>query len=289
MNLAQIQQKTLELLGDAAEGSSTFVPNGDYTNLNAAIQWAQEQAATELGLTFFFESSLPVVAQAPPVGMPTTPGAYGGVAIPSDCIELVRVAIGVAPSSGTLVAPQFLFTGISMEAYLSIYTSTDEGTWTSPDDSVIIDSGQGTTRVWVEPQTGYTGGATATLELSVTGGKYSGQNFTQEFSCWDPNVDFEMTSSSFNPNPNEEFTVSGQNLGFPGGTLNGSQPGLMNWSSSSNCTLVSGQNTDVVTFSVNSDANPGDQITIYLEYIYVVVNTYTFSAPNLSIPVGSSN
>jgi hypothetical protein len=97
MNLAQIRQKTLELLGDAAEGSSTFAPSGDYTNLDAAIQWAQEQAASTLGSTFYFEASLPVVAQAPPAGMPTTPGAFGGVAIPSDLIELVRVAIGASP------------------------------------------------------------------------------------------------------------------------------------------------------------------------------------------------
>lgn len=97
MDLAQIRQKTLELLGDAAEGSSTFTPNGDYTKLDAAIQWAQEQAASTLGSTFYFEASLPVVAQAPPAGMPTTPGAFGGVAIPSDLIELVRVAIGASP------------------------------------------------------------------------------------------------------------------------------------------------------------------------------------------------
>jgi hypothetical protein len=97
MNLAQIRKKTLELLGDTAEGSSTFAPSGDYTNVDAAIQWSQEQAATLLGSTFYFESDLPVSAGVPPTGMPTTPGAFGSVPIPSDNIEIVRVAIGLPP------------------------------------------------------------------------------------------------------------------------------------------------------------------------------------------------
>ena len=93
MMLSDIQTKTLELLGDAADGSSTYAANGDLTLVNTAIQWAQEQVAEYLGDTFYLEAKLPVVAQPPPAGMPVTPGAFGGVAIPLDNIELVRVAI----------------------------------------------------------------------------------------------------------------------------------------------------------------------------------------------------
>jgi hypothetical protein len=93
MTLAEIRALTLELLGDTAEGSSRWAVNGDSSNVDDAIQWAQEQVAIQLEGVFYFEASLPVIAQPVPPGMPVIPGAYGGVAVPDDNIKIIRVAI----------------------------------------------------------------------------------------------------------------------------------------------------------------------------------------------------
>jgi hypothetical protein len=93
MTLAELRALTLQLLGDTAEGSSRWATGGDYTQVDKALQWAQEQAAIHLGATFYFEDPLPVIAQPVPAGTPVIPGAYGGVAVPDDSIKIIRVAI----------------------------------------------------------------------------------------------------------------------------------------------------------------------------------------------------
>ena len=292
MDLAQIRQKTLELLGDAAEGSSTFAPNGDYTNVDAAIQWAQEQAASELGFTFFFESALPVTAHTPPAGMPVTPGAYGGVTIPSDCIELVRVAVGV-PTSASLLMPLIFVSGIGGIAVPLIpYTSSDAGVWSSPDASATFLSSSGT---WALVDPVSAGGSSATVRLSVTSGTFSGNVFTSSAPGWDSTTDFAMSFSDVNPTPGETITITGQNCGYPGGTLNGGVSDFMTWSVSSNCTITDGQNTDVLTVVVNSDALPGDTINVDILYKMYVLdpsnpggNWTVDIATNWSAPTGTA-
>jgi len=291
MNLAQIRQKTLELLGDAAEGSSTFAPSGDYTKLDAAIQWAQEQAASTLGSIFYFESALPVVAQAPPTGMPTTPGAFGGVAIPSDCIELVRVAVGT--TTADLVMPLLFVDGIGgIVVPLIPYNASDTGVWSSPDSTATFLSTSGT---WALVDSPNAGGTNATVRLTVTSGTYIGNIYTASAPCWNVENDFSMEFSDTNPTPGETgITVTGENCGYPGGTLNGTEPEFMTWSVSSNCTITDGQNTDVLTISVNEDVLPGDTISVDLLYKIFVPdpenpggNWTVYIASTWSAPTGS--
>jgi hypothetical protein len=104
-----------------------------------------------------------------------------------------------------------------------------------------------------------------------------------------------MSFSDDNPTPGETITITGQNCGYPGGTLNGAVPDFMTWSVSSNCTITDGQNTDVLTVAVNSDALPGDTISVDILYKMYVPdpsnpggNWTVDIATNWSAPTGTA-
>lgn len=129
MDYAQIIQDTLELLGDLSPGSSTYMPGGDTTQMALAIQWAQEQMAIELDLTYF-EAIVPVTAMPPINGMPAVTGAFGGFPVPSDAIDLRRVMVSSVPpmvtfSASAAPANWDIDIGDSSGNYALVYTYAD--------------------------------------------------------------------------------------------------------------------------------------------------------------------
>ena len=125
MDYAQIIADTQELLGDIAPGSSRFAAD----QIALGIQWAQEQVCEHLGISYF-EAIVPVAAQTPPLGMPSVPGAYGGCAIPSDSIKIVRImpsAIPPAVAYSTTATPTYwdIDIGDSSGNYAVVLAYTD--------------------------------------------------------------------------------------------------------------------------------------------------------------------
>jgi hypothetical protein len=223
-----------------------------------------------------------------PSGWLGSPGTGIGEMLPDGSILHSSTFGNAPPIPGGLAFPELLFSGMGgMAMCLAPLNHSDTGTWSSPDGSAVVVSGQGTTEAMLEPQVGYSSGAPYSVQLDVTGGVYTGQSFSCSGACWNPASDFAMNFSNPSPVPGETgVTVTGQNCGHPGGTMNGTQPTFMTWGISPNCTITSGQNTDVLTFSVNEDANPGDSIVVTLAYQYIVINVYNFNAPDGNIAVG---
>ena len=87
MEYAEILSDTQALIGDGAEGSSRY-SSDQYA---AALQWAQEQAADVLGLTYQ-ETNVVTSASTGPWGETLTT-----VGIPTDAIKVTRCEIGTSP------------------------------------------------------------------------------------------------------------------------------------------------------------------------------------------------
>lgn len=84
MDYADISLQVESLLGELAEGSGTYTP----TDLANAVQWAQEQEAQALGLTYT-ELNTQVATATGPWGE-----TLRQVSIPSDAIKVARCEIG---------------------------------------------------------------------------------------------------------------------------------------------------------------------------------------------------
>lgn len=90
MDLTTLRLRVKELLGDAAEGSSTYAPGGSNVDVDAAINKAQDEAASVLGLTYA-EAIVSVTAAIGATGSSfrVPPSAT----LPTDMISLVRVQV----------------------------------------------------------------------------------------------------------------------------------------------------------------------------------------------------
>ena len=84
MDYAAIKLATQVILGEVAEGSSTYADD----QYQDAIQWSQEQISQILGLTYG-ETGVAVSGVTGPTG-----DVVGSVVIPNDAIEMIRVMIG---------------------------------------------------------------------------------------------------------------------------------------------------------------------------------------------------
>jgi hypothetical protein len=83
MDYAAIELQTLTLIAEIAEGSATYTD----TQLSSGIEWAQEQIARLLGLTY-------VEAVTGTVGVTGATGAtQTSVVIPADAISVVRMQL----------------------------------------------------------------------------------------------------------------------------------------------------------------------------------------------------
>jgi hypothetical protein len=116
MDYRSIIDQTQALLGDVSEGSSQF----DDIQYAAAVQWAQEQAAQRLGLTY--EEDMTVVVGGT--------GPWGEllreVPIPADAVKITRLEEGHRVTSIygiiTITLDHFIETGIGISQLL-----TDQG------------------------------------------------------------------------------------------------------------------------------------------------------------------
>jgi hypothetical protein len=99
MDYAAIDLLTLELLGEISEGSSTY----GVEDRAQAIQWAQEQTARLLGLTY---CEAPLLVGTFPVATGET---VSGVVCPLDVIKITRLEISLIPfldlDAGEVIVP----------------------------------------------------------------------------------------------------------------------------------------------------------------------------------------
>jgi hypothetical protein len=120
MNYAQIKNDLATLLGTLGPANLAFTQD----QVDAAVQWAQEQAARLVGLTYT-EPNLPTIDVTGPWGE-----AMKGVTIPMDAIKVLRCEIGVyvpPPYLGgggyfiTTLTPGGGYSGVAVDAAGNVY------------------------------------------------------------------------------------------------------------------------------------------------------------------------
>ena len=255
MNLLQLQTDCQVLLGDTSQGSMKRNPQ-NYTD---AINWAQTQIGSLMGLTYLEQPIYP----APTVQPNGT--TVQQVAIPTDAVKADRMMLGypeltygivlpwpnTSPDPGYFGDPPYVIGFYPAPSDL-VYT------WSNPVNMTYSGDPGYPADIDYYPTPGLPDQSIIEITGAANGYAVQGLVTTWDFSAIvttlsgnalaPGNIGIIATTDHINPYPVGGFGPA------------------MQWSGSSNITITDGANTGSCTFSLSSSAAPGGTVTLTMTY-----------------------
>jgi len=265
MNLLQLQTDCQVLLGDTSQGSM----KRNTQNYTDAINWAQTQIGSLMGLTYLEQRIVPVPTVQP------NGTTVQQVAIPTDAVKADRMMLGFPALAYNAVLPW-------------PNTSPDPGYFCDPPYSIIFyPAPSDFVYTWSNPvnmtysvESGVpsaidyypTPGLPDQSLIEITG-TANGFVAPAAVTTWDFSaIVTTLSGNALAPGNIGIIAITDHINPFPVGAIGPA----MQWSGSSNITITDGANTGTCTFSLSSSAAPGDTVTLTMTYdLWVPLASYS--------------